>query len=54
MPNVIINTFEVMKMSIYGYCRISTKKQSIERQIRNIKERYSDATIIEETYTEQK
>lgn len=35
----------------YGYCRISTKKQSIERQIRNIKETYPDATIIEEAYT---
>lgn len=40
-----------MKMSVYGYCRISTRKQSIERQIRNIKEKYSNATIIEETYT---
>lgn len=40
-----------MKMSVYGYCRISTRKQSIERQIRNIKEKYSNAIIIEETYT---
>ena len=24
-------------MNIYGYCRISTAKQSIDRQIRNIK-----------------
>ena len=24
----------------YGYCRISTKKQNIERQERNIKETY--------------
>ena len=38
-------------MSIYGYARISTKKQSIERQIRNIKTEYSDAVIIEEHYT---
>ena len=38
-------------MSVYGYCRISTRKQSIERQIRNIKERYPNAIIIEETYT---
>lgn len=51
ITNVKINTSEVIKMSTYGYCRISTRKQSIERQIRNIKERYSDATIIEETYT---
>lgn len=36
---------------IYGYCRISTKKQSIERQTRNIKKAYPDAIIIEEEYT---
>lgn len=36
---------------IYGYARISTPKQSIERQIRNIKSRFSDALIIEEVYT---
>lgn len=36
---------------VYGYARISTKKQSIERQIRNIKEAYKDATIFEEAYT---
>ena len=35
----------------YGYCRISTASQSIERQIRNIKEVYPTATIIEEVYT---
>ena len=36
---------------IYGYCRISTAKQNIERQIRNIKNIYPDAIIIKETYT---
>lgn len=36
---------------IYGYCRISTKKQSIERQIRNIEAVYADAHIIQEEYT---
>lgn len=36
---------------IYGYCRISTKQQSIERQIRNIKAEYPKATIVEEAYT---
>ncbi|MFQ9298999.1 MAG: recombinase family protein [Clostridia bacterium] len=36
---------------IYGYCRISTKQQSIERQIRNIKDLYPNAVIIEEVYT---
>lgn len=35
----------------YGYCRISRKQQSIERQIRNIKEVYPTATIIQEAYT---
>lgn len=36
---------------VYGYCRISTNKQSIERQIRNIKGLYHSAIIIEEVYT---
>lgn len=36
---------------IYGYCRISTKKQSIERQVRNIKAVYPDAIIVKEVYT---
>ena len=36
---------------VYGYTRISTKSQSIERQIRNIKDLYADAVIIEEVYT---
>lgn len=40
-----------MKNRIFGYCRISTQKQSIERQINNIKSKYSDAIIIEEAYT---
>lgn len=38
-------------MCRYGYCRISQKKQSIDRQIRNIKESYADAVIIEEAFT---
>ena len=36
---------------IYGYCRISTGKQSIDRQIRNIKAAYPEAIIVEEVYT---
>jgi len=36
---------------IYGYCRISTPKQSIERQVRNIKKVYPEAHIIREVYT---
>lgn len=38
-------------MPIYGYCRISTKQQSIERQIRNIKAEYNQAVILTEVYT---
>lgn len=36
---------------LYGYCRISKAKQSIERQIRNIKAAYPDALIIQEVFT---
>ena len=35
----------------YGYCRISTKEQSIERQRTNIKRVYPDAILIEDEYT---
>ena len=38
-------------MMKYGYCRISRPKQSIERQIRNIKAAYPDAVIIQEVFT---
>lgn len=36
---------------VYGYCRISRKEQSIERQIRNILGEYPNAIIIQEAYT---
>ena len=36
---------------IYGYCRVSTRKQSIERQERNILDAYPDAIIVKEVYT---
>lgn len=36
---------------VYGYCRISTKQQSIERQIRNIEAEYPNAIIVQEAYT---
>ena len=38
-------------MTIYGYCRISTRQQSLERHERNIKELYPNAVIIKEIYT---
>ena len=36
---------------IYGYTRISTKKQNIERQVRNITAECKEAIIVRETYT---
>ena len=36
---------------VYGYCRISTDRQNIERQIRNILKAYPDAVIKQEIYT---
>ncbi|MCC0728719.1 MULTISPECIES: recombinase family protein [unclassified Clostridioides] len=36
---------------IYGYTRISTKQQSMDRQIRNIKDIYVNAVIVEEVFT---
>ena len=38
-------------MSIYAYCRVSTKHQRIARQITNITELYPNATIVREFYT---
>lgn len=39
-------------MCMYGYCRVSKKtKQDITRQIRNIKEAYPEAVIIQEGMT---
>lgn len=35
----------------YGYCRISTNKQNIERQIRNIRSAYPAAVIVKEVFT---
>ena len=35
----------------YGYARISTPAQSIDRQERNIKAEYPDAHIVKEAYT---
>lgn len=38
-------------MSEYGYCRISTARQSIDRQIRNIRTAYPKAVIYQEVFT---
>lgn len=36
---------------IYGYCRISTRKQKLSRQEENIKKEYPEAIIYKEAYT---
>lgn len=36
---------------VYGYARVSTPKQRIERQVRNIKQAYPDAIVVTEKYT---
>jgi DNA invertase Pin-like site-specific DNA recombinase len=41
-------------MKIYGYARVSTNKQNIERQVRNIQAAYGDAVIVRETFTATK
>lgn len=38
-------------MTVYGYTRISTSKQNIERQVDNIKAEYTNAIIIREIFT---
>ena len=38
-------------MRIYGYCRVSTPSQSLDRQVRNIKAAYPEAYIVKEAYT---
>ena len=38
-------------MKTYGYARISTPKQNIDRQIRNILAAYPDAILVKEVYT---
>jgi len=38
-------------MGVYGYARVSTGKQNIERQVRNIKTADPTAVIVKEVYT---
>lgn len=38
-------------MAIIGYCRISTAKQNIDRQVRNILSNYPEAKIVKEIFT---
>ena len=56
--DTLYNTVKVIRedsiMAIYGYARISTAKQNIERQIRNITAEYPSAVIFQEKYTDTK
>ena len=36
---------------IYGYCRVSTPKQKIDRQVENILREYPDAILVKEAYS---
>lgn len=38
-------------MKVYGYVRVSTMEQNIERQIKNIKAQYPEAVIVQDEYT---
>lgn len=39
------------KNKVWGYCRVSRPSQNIERQIRNIKEKYPTAIVVQEAFT---
>jgi len=41
-------------MNVYGYARVSTGKQNIDRQVRNIQSVDRNAIVIKETYTGRK
>ncbi len=41
-------------MAIYGYCRVSTPRQNMERQVRNVRKQYPEAVILCEVYTGSK
>ena len=51
LENCRFNTILGGMVMIYGYCRISSPRQSIDRQIRNIKKDFPEAIIIEEVFT---
>ncbi len=42
---------EIRIISVYGYCRVSTPTQNLERQARNILKEYPDAVLYREAFT---
>ena len=38
-------------MTVYGYCRVSTPHQNLERQKRNICQKYPEAILVSESWT---
>ena len=51
LENGRYNTILGGMVMIYGYCRISSSRQSIERQVRNIKKEFPEAIMVEEVFT---
>ena len=49
--NARLNKYDWRIIMIYGYCRISTDKQNVDRQIRNIQKAFPKARIKQEIYT---
>ena len=50
-PLVCFDMRRIQKMKIYGYLRVSTQHQQIERQAQNILSRYPDAILYKEKFT---
>ena len=48
---LILKGVEKTMREEYGYTRISTSKQNIDRQVRNILELFPNAHIVKEVYT---
>ena len=49
--NEVIYMVKNNEVKVFGYCRVSTETQSIERQQRNIKKEYENAILYSEAYT---
>lgn len=47
----MIQIGEIRSMTIYGYARVSTPTQNLERQVRNIRAEYPEVRVVSEAYT---